>query len=118
MKQGKHMNAYNQRVPTEFAPEVRFEVIAGPPAPLRARQDSDLERLKARLLHERLREAWDSRRRKSLQRAADEAAALAWVSAYPLLVFPVLFEEKADAALRQALRQSQIHARSRELLAA
>ncbi len=112
------MKVSYQRVPTEFAPEVRFEVVAGLPAPFRARQDSDLEQLKARLLQERLGEAWDSRRRRSLQRAADDAAALAWVSTDPLLVFPVLFEEKADSALRQALRQGQIRARSRELLAA
>jgi hypothetical protein len=53
-----------------------------------------------------------------LRRAASEAAALAWATQYPLLVFPALFEEKADMALLRAARQEQIRQRSRELLAA
>ena len=52
-----------------------------------------------------------------VRRAANEAAALAWVTPYPLLFFPVLFEEKANAELRVALRQQQIRQRSGELLA-
>jgi hypothetical protein len=52
-----------------------------------------------------------------LRRAANDAAALAWATLYPLLVFPVLFEEKIAAALRQAERQARIFKRSRELLA-
>jgi len=110
------MNRYYQRVPTSFAPEVRFEVAAGPPPPFRAQQDAELERLKTQLLAEQLGEAWDSRIRKSLQRAANDAAALAWVTAYPLLVFPVLFEEQVERELRRTLRQHQVRARSRELL--
>jgi hypothetical protein len=35
-----------------------------------------------------------------------------------LLVFPVLFEEKTRAAVRQARRQARIYASSRELIAA
>jgi hypothetical protein len=35
-----------------------------------------------------------------------------------LLVFPALFEEKAEAALLRAERQEQIRQRSRELLVA
>lgn len=111
------MNRYYQRVPTRFAPEVKFEVAAGPPPPFRARQDAELERLKKQLLEERRDEAWDSRLRGALRRAANDAAALAWVTPYPLLVYPVLFDEKAEAALRQAQRQNQMRARSRELLA-
>jgi hypothetical protein len=53
-----------------------------------------------------------------LRRAANDAAALAWDTLYPLLVFPVLFEEKIEAALRHATRQACIRERSRELLAA
>jgi hypothetical protein len=111
------MNTNHQRVATEFAPEVRFELAAEPPPPLRARQDAELERLKNHLLGERRGEAWDSRLRSTLRRAANDAAALAWVTPYPLLVFPVLFEEKAVAAVHQAQRQNQVRARSRELLA-
>ena len=53
-----------------------------------------------------------------MRRAANEAAALAWVTFYPLLVFPVLFEEKTAAAVRQVERQTRIYADSRELVAA
>ena len=111
------MDEYYQRVPTRFAPEVRFEVAPGPPTPFRARQDAELERLKNELLQERRGEAWDSRLRSALRRAANDAAALAWVTPYPLLVFPVLFDEKAEAALLQAQRQTHVRTRSRELLA-
>jgi hypothetical protein len=50
-----------------------------------------------------------------IRRAANEAAALAWVTPYPLLVFPVLFEEKAAAELAVANRQQQIRKRTCEL---
>jgi hypothetical protein len=98
-------------------PEVKFEVAAGPPTPVSARQDAELERLKNQLLEERRGEAWDSRLRGALFRAANDAAALAWITPYPLLVFPVLFNEKAETALHQAQRQSHVRARSRELRA-
>jgi hypothetical protein len=111
------MNKYNSRVPTRFAPEVGFEVAPRPPSPLRAGQDAELERLKKQLLQERRGEAWDSRLRGALLRAASDAAALAWVTPYPLLVYPVLFEEKAEAAVHQAQRQNHVRSRSRELLA-
>jgi hypothetical protein len=118
MKGKNSMNTNYQRVRTEFAPEVRFEVAAGPPAPFRSRQDAELEHLKDRLLQERLEGIWAPRLRNSLLRAANDAAALAWVTSYPLLVFPVLFEEKARAAWQQAERQNEVRKRSRELLAA
>jgi len=53
-----------------------------------------------------------------LSRAANDAAALAWVTRYPVLFFPVLFEEKAETALLRAERQEQVLQRSRGLLAA
>ena len=53
-----------------------------------------------------------------LRRAANEAAALAWVTRYPVLFFPVLFKEKAETALLRAERQEQVLQRSRGLLAA
>ena len=115
---GKNMNANYQRVPAEFAPEVRFEVIPAAPALFQARQDGELERLKNQLLQERLEGICDARLRSSLRRAANDAAALAWVTRYPLLVFPVLFDEKARAAWQRAERQNQVRKRTRELLAA
>jgi hypothetical protein len=113
-----NMNEHYRRVPTKFGPETGFAVKPGPPAPFRAREESGLERLKAQLLAERLKERSEAQFLSSLRRAANEAAALAWVTHYPLLVFPALFDEKADAALLRAERQEQIRQRSRELLAA
>jgi hypothetical protein len=112
------MNANYPPVPTEFAPEVRFEVRPGFPAPSRARQDSELEHLKNRLLQEWLEGICAPRLRSSLLRAANDAAALAWVTPYPLLVFPVLFHEKARSAWQHTERQNAVRQRSRELLVA
>jgi hypothetical protein len=52
-----------------------------------------------------------------LRDAASEAAAIAWTTTIPLLVFPALFEEKAIGAVLQAKRQTRILKKSRELLA-
>jgi hypothetical protein len=118
LEKGTNMNANYRRVPTQFGPETGFEVRPSPPAPFRARQEAELERLKAQLLAERLETPWNPQLDTQLQRAANEAAALAWVTRYPLLVFPALFEEQADADLLRAERQEQVRQRSRELLAA
>jgi hypothetical protein len=112
------MNANYRRIPTRFGPETGFEVEPVPPAPFRAWQEAELERLKARLLSERLETRWDPQSEGQLRQAANEAASLAWVTRYPLLVLPALFEEKAGAALLRAQRQEQVRRRSRELLAA
>ena len=111
------MNANYRRVLTKFGPETGFEVKPVPPAPFRARQEVELERLRTRLLSEWLETRWGPQPDDQLRWAANEAAALAWVTRYPLLVFPTLFEEKAEAALLQAGRQEQVRQRSRELLA-
>ena len=123
------MNINKTRGPTRFGPETRFELRPasalrsssatedGPPAPFRATRETEFEQLKTRLLAEQLAVATPELNI-PLQRAANEAAALAWVTFYPLLVFPVLFEEKTAAAARQAQRQARIYTNSRELLAA
>ena len=111
------MNANYRRVPTQFGPETGFEVKPVPPAPFRAWQETELERLKTRLLAKWLETRWDPQSDGQLRRAANEAAALAWVTRYPLLIFPALFEELAQAALLRAERQERVRQRSRELLA-
>ena len=110
------MNINKTRVPAEFGPETRFELRPAPPAPFRATRESEFERLKNKLLAEQLLAAAPELNA-PLRRAANEAAALAWVTFYPLLVFPALFEEKIAVAVRQAERQARIHADSRDLLA-
>ncbi len=110
------MNKNRTRVATRFVPETRFELRPGPPAPFRATQETEFERLKIRLLALRLAELPRPELNAPLRRAANEAAALAWVTLYPLLVFPALFEEKAATAVRQTARQARIYETSRELL--
>ena len=112
------MNDYKNRVATSFAPETRFELRPAPPAPFRASLESDFELLKNRLLDEHLADNDRPELTAPLRRAANEAAALAWVTRYPLLVFPALFEEKTTLAVRQARRQARIYANSRELAVA
>lgn len=109
------MNNQYRRVPAEFGPETRFELRPAPPAPFRALQENQFERLKTDLVGQRLERLWKPELGAHVRRAANEAAALAWITPYPLLVFPVLFDEKAAAALLAIDRQEQIRQRSREL---
>ena len=89
----------------EFAPETRFELRPVPPAPFRANLESEFEQLKDQLLAEQLHLATTAELYAPLRRAANEAAAVAWATLFPLLVFPALFEEKAVAVAQQAKRQ-------------
>lgn len=100
---------------TEFDAGTRFELL--PAMAVRIAPEAEFERLKGRLLERRLQEAgtkWET----PLRDAAGEAAALAWTTHIPLLVYPILFEEKAATAILQGKRQARIFKRSRELLAA
>jgi hypothetical protein len=112
------MNANSKRVRTRFAPETRFRVRPVQAAAARAIQEAEFERLKSRLLRERLEGVVEPGLNGYVDGAAKEAAALAWVTPYPLLVFPVLFSEQAEAALVRARRQQRVSRISRLLLAA
>lgn len=111
------MNANYRQLPARFEPETRFEVRPAPAAPFRATQETDLERLKLGLLQAYLSKTPRPAFNAYVRRAANEAAALAWMTAYPLLLFPVLFEEKAAGALVQAEKQESVRRRSLRLLA-
>jgi len=65
--------------------------------------------LKQRLLLERLNATPESETHALIMRQANEAALLAWLSSYPLLTFPCLFEERAAAAAEQAHRQARLY---------
>jgi hypothetical protein len=112
------MNKHNHKLRAAFRPETRFEVRPAPPAPFRATQESEFERLKNRLLTETLLATARPEMNAAIRRAANEAAALAWVTYYPLLLFPGLFEEKLSHAFRHAERQASILANHRELVTA
>jgi hypothetical protein len=51
-----------------------------------------------------------------VKQAANEAAGLAWTTAFPLLVFPTLFHEKVDRARLQQDRAERIKAQTADLL--
>ena len=87
-----------KRIPTRFGPDTRFEIRPVPAASFGLAEKHRFEHLKNRLLLEWLEDAVDARRDSQVRRAANEAAALAWITPYPTLVFPVLFAEKAQAA--------------------
>jgi hypothetical protein len=74
--------------------------------------------LKNGLLEKRYEEVFEGGKIVDLGRAANEAAALAWVTGYPLLVFPGLFDEKVDTALARAARQQCVIRRTREMVEA
>lgn len=108
------MKLKKTRLFAEFAPATQFELRPQPPAPFRATQENEFERLKNELLAEQLHLAGNVELYAPLRRAANEAAALAWATTLPLLVFPVLFEEKTGAVVRQVKRQARILKNSRE----
>ncbi len=101
-----------------FGPETRFDLPPAPARSFRAVEPTVFERLKIRLLNHRLEETWGRGVIAPVRRAANDAAALAWVTPYPALVFPLLFEELADTAVRRELKQREVRLRSRELMLA
>jgi hypothetical protein len=77
--------------------------------------DQELEALKQRLLGQALETAAPTVQT-ALRRAANEAASLAWLEPFPLLVFPTLFAECTRAARRRIQKQAFVQARSADLL--
>jgi hypothetical protein len=112
---GKMKQQYGQII-TRFEAETQFEVGAIAPVPYRGAVETELEQLKERLLGPLLNASTDPAEGAPLRRAANEAAGLAWITPFPLLVFPVLLEEKVSAAQRQEARQQQIRQRTEGLL--
>ena len=110
------MKTKNSRVPTEFAATTRFAPPILAAVPFRGAGETELDQLKNRLLARELARTTTLEQNVGLRRAANEAAALVWLTAYPLLLLPVLFEEKARAARIKTERQALVRERSNELL--
>jgi hypothetical protein len=106
MKRNETRN--HRKVRTRFAPETRFDLPVPPAAPFRGTLETDLEQLKGRLLRDLLAGATDPALHAPLRRATSDAAALAWTTAFPLLVLPELVREKADSARRYVRRQAAL----------
>jgi hypothetical protein len=102
---------------TRFEPETRFDVAPVSPVPFRGTRETELEEFKNRLLRAALNEAGDAELYAPLRRAATEAAGVAWLTPFPFLFLPALFEEKALAARRQFARAQSVRSRSRRILA-
>lgn len=82
-----------------------------PPRPTslaRGKMEAELDRLRDHLLQPLLEEANDVALLDSLRRAGNEAAAAAWLTPFPLLFLPALFEEKTRKASLQVARQKAI----------
>lgn len=110
-------NNINNRVkiPTEFEPDVRFVLSPSFPVVFKGNVEDELERLKNRMLREKLEKA-EPEIYAPLRRAANEAASIAWSTTYPLLVFPLLFEELAAKAVRFFKKQNEIKEKTAELI--
>ena len=71
-----------------------------------------LEQLKQRLLEPILNSVESRALAQELRAVANEAAALAWFTVCPLLVFPTLLEEKVRSAVQWHERQENIRLRA------
>lgn len=117
-EKGKKMRTRNNKVAAKFGPSIRFALPVTTTLPTyRGAVENELERLKERLLAKELARTTNLNANVLLRRAANEAVALVWLTPFPLLLLPALFEEKALAARRAVARQSLIRDRSSELLA-
>jgi hypothetical protein len=109
------MTTNNKYLPVQYGEETRFGVEAKSVS-FRATLETELDRLKNRLVLNYLSEFAEPEFNRLLRQAANEAAALAGTSAYPLLLLPSLLEEKAREARRQVALQNVIRSRSELLL--
>ena len=71
-----------------------------------------LAQLKSRLLRDTLAHEPDEPLASILALAATEAEAQAWLTSYPLLTFPMLFEEKAEEVRKYLARQNRLRSAS------
>jgi len=104
------MNARTRNLRPGRIPEpVTEEQI--PPVPFRGALERELERVKSQLLERLQKEPRYAGLEGALCQAANEAAALAWMTPFPFLVLPVLMEEKAETFRHRSQRQLQIYLR-------
>ena len=97
----------------EFEEGTGFDV---PPRFEKYRLEEQFSALKEILLAASLDENETLSLEPRLELAANEAAALAWSTGYPMLTFPALFDELARRERTRELRQQQITALTEGLL--
>ncbi len=106
-----------RQVPTRFGRATRFNLTPRF-SPVDTHVQTRFEQLKTRLLKPVLQETSDAVMRRQLRLAANEAAAVAWTTPYPLLMLPVLLEEKAAEVHQYAAHQEQVQYVSQVLVGA
>lgn len=111
------MRPRHRKLTVRFGRATRFELAPGPAAPFRGEVETKLDGFKDRLLFRLLSQTSDEQLASALRHAANEAAALAWTTPFPLLFLPALLEEKAQAARHYARRQARMKQRSRSTIA-
>src|SRR5215207_1917503 len=77
-------------------------------APVRGEVEVQLDNLKERLLQPILEKITDSGLLKEILWAANEAAALAWCTVCPVLMLPLLLEEKVKEAVVKWEKQQRV----------
>jgi len=105
LKPASTVRGYRERmakVANETAPAPTLTNLA------RGTTENELDRLTSRLMRPILEQANDLALLDSLRRAANEAAAEAWLTPFPLLFLPALLEEKTNKASSQVARQKAI----------
>jgi hypothetical protein len=116
-KQSAFMRTKKTTLLARFDPETHFDVPPVPVAPFRGTRETELEQFKNQLLRTALNKTEDAEFYAPLRRAANEAAAAVWMTPFPLLFLPAVFEEKVAAARRQFERAQAVRLRSRRILA-
>jgi hypothetical protein len=112
------MKTNERSIAAIFAQDDHFEVVPATAAPARGAMETELDGLKTRLLKARVEQLTQLGAAVPMRRAANEAAAMAWLTPYPLLVFPALFEEKTHRLLLQLSKQARVLARTEGLVEA
>jgi len=80
-------------------------------APMRGPIEHQLEELKQRLLKPLVENTMNVELVKELRMAANEAAALAWLTVCPTLMLPALLDEKVQSAFMKRKMQEQVRQR-------
>jgi hypothetical protein len=108
----------DQRLATRFYRETQFVLEPKFASLTSDRVHGTFEHLKARLLQPVLTTTLDPDLRRHLRLAANEAAAVAWTTPFPLLILPVLLEEKTAEAHNYVARQREVQDATQALVEA
>ncbi len=103
------MTTNRTKLTTRFAPDTRFDVTPQPAAPYRANLRTELELLQERLLRGLLQETPDTELHLLFRRVVSESAALVAKTGFPLLLLPMLVEERTEAVRRSVQHDDGTH---------